>query len=50
MIPPRTIGVILNVPVTVDPYDTSIFTLISGYLNTWSLDPVDCKSTNFPLS
>jgi len=33
IISPDTIGVKLNVPVTVDPYDTSTFTLISGYVN-----------------
>ena len=30
MISPVTIGVNLKLPVTVDPYDTSILTLISG--------------------
>ena len=45
-----TIGVKLIVPVTVEPYDTSTLTLISGYLNIWYPEPVEVKFTNFPLS
>ena len=50
IISPDTIGVKLNVPVTVDPYDTSTFTLISGYVNVWYPVPVEPKLTNFSLS
>ena len=45
-----TIGVKLIVPVTVEPYDTSTLTLISGYLNIWYPEPVEVKFTNLPLS
>ena len=45
-----TIGVKLIVPVTVEPYDTSTLTFISGYLNIWYPEPVEVKFTNLPLS
>ena len=46
---PLTTGVKLIVPVTVDPYETSTLTFISGYVNVWYPVPVDLKSTNLPL-
>ena len=41
--PPVTIGVKLNVPVTVDGNVTSAVTLISGYLNIWVPIPNESK-------
>ena len=36
-------------PVTVEPYETLMFTLISGYLNIWNPSPEVVKLTYLPL-